>query len=483
MGRIADVLNNTLNILLSERMVKMKKQPLPRVLFSCAGTTDPIRGEHDGPLLHIMRHYRPEKVLIFLTQEIHEKWQEIDCKNKMMAYLREKLDGYAPEIVIFSSDIADPSDLDALDRDMEKAFRECRQLLPASEILINVTSGTAQMQVILSQLALDARYHTRAIQVKNFERRAGTSMRMNDKKYDLDLEIEFNEDDQPGAQNRCVEPKMYPIHRNSQKAQILGLLEMRDFVALQNLKDSIPEELYPVVCHLAERSLLHANEAYRLSEDISEEQLGFTLYPVYEVPRGIPTDSPVSFRDAVEFAMLFRNLHKSGRHSEFLIRMEPMTRNLQVALADSLLRKNPAYRSDLDAFVDTDYNGVKKFNPDKLRSTFPTLFQQLQDSVNTELRRTDLSTYLMGKLIKCIGGAPEPCTELFNLYDNVKEDRNLAAHELTAFSEADFCSATGRSVDEVIRIIERATAAVFPQCDPARFNVYDKCVKYIKDNL
>ena len=115
---------NTLNILFSERMGRMKKQPLPRVLFSCAGTTDPIRGEHDGPLLHIMRHYRPEKVLIFLTQEIHEKWQEIDCKNKMMAYLREKLDGYAPEIVVFSSDIADPSDLDALDRDMEKAFRE-----------------------------------------------------------------------------------------------------------------------------------------------------------------------------------------------------------------------------------------------------------------------------------------------------------------------------------------------------------------------
>ena len=41
-----------------------------RVLFTCVGTSDPVREMRDGSMLHIMRHYRPEKVYIFLSKEI-----------------------------------------------------------------------------------------------------------------------------------------------------------------------------------------------------------------------------------------------------------------------------------------------------------------------------------------------------------------------------------------------------------------------------
>lgn len=461
----------------------MKKKQMPLVLFSCAGTTDPIRGEHDGPLLHIMRYYRPETVFVFITQEILKRWQEIDCENRLVGYLKEKLDGYSPEIAFFSSNVADPSDLDALENDMLRAFQDCRLRFPTSETLINISSGTAQMQIILSQLALDGRYRTKAVQVKNYERRAGTSVRINDKQnYDFELEMECNEDDQPEARNRCVEPAMYPILRNTQKAQILGLLEMRDFVALRNLKESIPEDLYPLVCHLAERSLLHPEEAYKIFGNISEDQLGFELYPEYELPRGCPTDPPVSFREAVEYAMLFRNLHKSERYTEFLIRMEPLTRNLQVALADRLLWADPGYHCRLKEFVDI-HKGAQIFNPDKMSRRVPSLFAQLQSNMNDQPQFRELSTWLMDKLIKSIGNVPQPCSELFSLYENIKGNRNSAAHELAAFTEADLCAVAGRNVNEIIRIIESATAAVFPQCNPVRFNVYDKCVRYIKDKL
>ena len=30
-----------------------------RVLFTCVGTSDPVREMRDGSMLHIMRHYRP----------------------------------------------------------------------------------------------------------------------------------------------------------------------------------------------------------------------------------------------------------------------------------------------------------------------------------------------------------------------------------------------------------------------------------------
>lgn len=40
-----------------------------RLLFTCMGTSDPVRGYHDGPMLHIIRHYRPEVICVFLSGE------------------------------------------------------------------------------------------------------------------------------------------------------------------------------------------------------------------------------------------------------------------------------------------------------------------------------------------------------------------------------------------------------------------------------
>ena len=40
-----------------------------RLLFTCMGTSDPVRGYHDGPMLHIIRHYRPEVICVFLSDE------------------------------------------------------------------------------------------------------------------------------------------------------------------------------------------------------------------------------------------------------------------------------------------------------------------------------------------------------------------------------------------------------------------------------
>ena len=40
-----------------------------RLLFTCMGTSDPVRGYHDGPMLHIIRHYRPELICVFLSGE------------------------------------------------------------------------------------------------------------------------------------------------------------------------------------------------------------------------------------------------------------------------------------------------------------------------------------------------------------------------------------------------------------------------------
>ena len=61
------------------------------VLYSCIGTTDPVRGMRDGGLMHILRFYRPEAVYLFLSQEMIRRDREDDRIAKTFAFLDELL--------------------------------------------------------------------------------------------------------------------------------------------------------------------------------------------------------------------------------------------------------------------------------------------------------------------------------------------------------------------------------------------------------
>ena len=156
------------------------------VLYSCIGTTDPVRGMRDGGLMHILRFYRPEAVYLFLSREMVERDGADDRIAKTFAFLRENWEGYSPRLVRFETDIEDPSDMDALTAPMDALLQQALEESPGTEILLNLSSGTPQMQILLAQMALDPRYPTRGIQVKNPEKQSGTAERSNTKTYPVD---------------------------------------------------------------------------------------------------------------------------------------------------------------------------------------------------------------------------------------------------------------------------------------------------------
>lgn len=126
---------------------------MKRILFSCVGSTDPVRGLRDGSMLHIMRHYRPE-------------------------------------IVRIESNIRDVSDFDCFYDEFGKYIRELQIAEPDAEILLNLSSGSVQMKMTLALLSADLRFRTRGIQVKTPEKAASKAQRTTDKEYDLEAEIE-----------------------------------------------------------------------------------------------------------------------------------------------------------------------------------------------------------------------------------------------------------------------------------------------------
>lgn len=95
---------------------------MKRILFSCLGTTDPVRGEHDGPMLHILRHYRPERAMLILTPEIRELAEKDGRFEKTRDWIAAHWDGYRPDFCCHAVDVRNAHDMDALDRPLHEAM-------------------------------------------------------------------------------------------------------------------------------------------------------------------------------------------------------------------------------------------------------------------------------------------------------------------------------------------------------------------------
>ena len=198
-----------------------------RVLFTCVGTTDTVRGLRDGGMMHAMRHYRPQKVYIFVSSEMEMLNQRDRRYEKTFRFIQEKWGGYAPEVRYNLSGIVDADDLDQVAQPMSDFFEQVVRENPETQILINLSSGTPQMKMILAQLALNNRYNDRdivGVQVRNPDKRSGDSDRTNKKNYSVEEELELNEDEEPDAPNRCSEPKLFAIQRDRVSAQMRSLL-------------------------------------------------------------------------------------------------------------------------------------------------------------------------------------------------------------------------------------------------------------------
>ena len=76
----------------------MKKKTTRRqVLLSFLGTTDPIRGERDGAMLHILRHYRPEVVCLLFTPEVRKLAEADERYEKVFFHLIVEATGFADD--------------------------------------------------------------------------------------------------------------------------------------------------------------------------------------------------------------------------------------------------------------------------------------------------------------------------------------------------------------------------------------------------
>lgn len=475
-----------------------------RILFTCAGTTDPIRGERDGGILHIMRYYRPDKIYLFLSAEM-SRFEENDARfTKMVQYPKKAADqaagqpdsarqwnwaGYSPELIKCDSGIENPSDLDALYGPLASFFEKAAAENPDSQILINLSSGTPQMQVILAQFATDLKHDVLGIQVAAPERRASTTGRTNARDYDVDCELELNEDEkldamgQPINPNRCVEPEMVSLRRQNERQHYIALIDRREYHALYEIhQKALPSRVWPMIRHLEARSSLRNEDAARLAEQCG--RTGVRLYPLRGTPEG-------EYRAVSEYYLILRNLQLTEHYTEFVLRLNPFLMKLSLRLIECWLPCR------FEEIVDST-NNLQYLNRDKMLQKARDILHALENETG---RMVDpnyaLSLITCVNLVIVLNARQNPERQIAD--NDIKllkaciqlnqNQRNLTAHELHAVTARDLvqtCTYEGTSYNaqQLIEAFGRLLQLAWPNCcDAELFTVYDRCNEYLKRNI
>ena len=204
-----------------------------KILFTPAGDTDPVRGYHDGGMLHILRHYAPVgRVFVFLTKEMEDKEAESGCYTKGIQKVAPQC-----KIEFIRSGITEPHIYERLTV-LQDVFREKYRQYPDEEWLLNLSSGTPQMKSVMSLIGLD---HPQVKAIQVFSPAEGSNNKSHPEKTPEMLEMlyHFNDDDDPSSSNRCNEPELSLLKKHSVKMQIISLVRNYEYEgALQLLRQN-----------------------------------------------------------------------------------------------------------------------------------------------------------------------------------------------------------------------------------------------------
>lgn len=446
---------------------------MENILFTCMGTSDPVRGYRDGPMLHILRMYRPEKVLIFLTAEsagLNSRGNRIEAVRR---HMKNNWEGYTPEIETVCTDILDPSDIDAVAAKMEEQLYRLIKTCPQSRLILNLSSGTPQMKQVLAMFATDVRYpNAIGVQVKNPEKAAGSTERTNTSGYSVEDELECNEDEAADAANRCSEPELLYHKRRQAIEQILILLRQRDYSAIYSMKNAMPDRIKALVGHLEARDRLQDTEARQRAQNLN---LPFRLYPL----NAAKPSRDYSLISEV-YLVLLNRLHRQ-QYEELVLRLNPLVVKLQLRQMDIALREMGVRT---EAVISKPYSERPRFYPDMLRNALPQVYDRVEQGFGAALREGDVSIELCGRILHELDGVDKEHLAVLDACQKLNEScRNALAHQLTALTAEQLRDACGMEPAQLLRRLGELIAALYPECDKSLFTVYKRCGDYIRDSL
>ncbi len=348
-----------------------------RILFTAVGNSDPVRGYHDAAMLHIIRHCNPYKIYMLLTEKQKIKEENESLYSKAINYLAKKLrrkefkiieqeiivneadnsfkiikqeinvneedildklanEPDSPTLILLKINVNEADNLDKLDiirKIFINAFNDPDN--EGAEWLFNITSGTPQIDVVMSLLALD--YSSQAIQVRNHD--PEHNYPPCNSWEQAQEQLDENEDD--NAEPRINKPRLQPFNEYRLKNQIISLVKKFEYYGAHKLVDNdknkslfIGTNIEPLLKYAYLRKNLQSDEA---NQELDRIKLyGKIIDSEKKEQLRIGTKVEARF---YEFFQVMELCQRNQQLSEFVLKLSPILLDLGIYYLKNNLRK------------------------------------------------------------------------------------------------------------------------------------------------
>ena len=371
-----------------------------KILISAVGDTDPIRNFHDGPLLHIVRVYRPEKIVL-----VHSE-RSLTKHDKLVKALKSIKD-YSPEIIQDGGVLPD-AQVAIFDKMYDTVSSIVKKYISDDEIILNISSATPQIISAMFAVNRISDFNVTAVQVVTPQHKSNEGLR-HDNQEDIDTLIETNLDNQSDYENRTLEDTGMKFSLDLTKRNLKALIDNYDYQgALELLRAlKLPKK---------QESFSNIKELRKKLTEISDT-IKIQGMPDKIVKAKLSTKAQSALNS---YLNIDRN-HKQGNIAEVLIRVKSLVEFILEDYLNNHFLDVITYKEDGKPFL----NALK----------YPEILEKFQENAkkrDQEYHSGYLSLHGYIGILKFF----EPNHDLLkHIYDiqEINQVRNQVAHSLQAF--------------------------------------------------
>jgi CRISPR type III-A/MTUBE-associated protein Csm6 len=439
---------------------------LSRVLFSTLGMTDPIRYDFDGPLLHILRYYQPEKVYLFMTKRVCELADLDDRYRNSINRLCRQEDFPCEIIELRYEEIDNPQLFDIFYPIFEKELIAIYEANPGSQILVNLSSGTPQMKSACQLVALTAPFPILPIQVTTPNERENYGI----SNFELETFWQNNIDNHAelGSKNRCLEVESNNLRYLFLREAAISHLKSYDYNAALDVLKTVQTFVSEDALHLLEAAKHRKNMELRQAQVLAN-RVDYDLFPI--------KSSDVI--DLFEYLLRLSLQQKTGELIEFVRGISPAL----TSLFENFLKVKCQRKVIQDYCYEAPRgSGYFKLSRSKLQKE-AELLAHYDREFGSPYKDSYLSCATLLPMITfdCGPRGRNPDQNVVTrvqLMRAVEERiRNYAAHNIGAVTEEQFVKETGISSGKLLQHMFWMFKYTFPQLfkeEGDEWNSYDK---------
>lgn len=334
-----------------------------KILISAVSDSDPIRGFHDGALVHIARKYRPDKIIIVYSDKMLPNKER---NNKVLFSISEN---YRPEIIIHEKIIIgeDVFIFDKMYDEFSKIINECYS--KEDEFILNLSSGTPQICAALFIINRLSGINVKAVQVASPQKGPNTEDK-HDISEDIDILISLNKDSTDQFVDRTLEDSAEKFSQDLMKKTIRDFITKYDYKASLELANQFSD--FP--------GLKESRKKLQNIVDALDRQ---------DIPQALKNRKWSDEKKKVLNAYLTIELQKErGNFSEGLIRIKTLTEFILEDYIDN------CYPGLLDRYVDESekyFLGIWDYNKILKEKKEWTLYNQIRPMINMNTSRNTLA--------------------------------------------------------------------------------------------